>query len=171
MPYRHIILRVPDTPDFPAMAGILYQCWNEAYRGIVNDTYLDGLSMDGLLERLLQNRVSCRFLAAEIDGDIAGFCRYSLPQEGKEGAVSELYVSTKFRRRGVGRALLNAAAEDFRQLGLQSMILGCFEDNHSARTFYEKAGGDAVYVQNILIGGQPYSAVFYRFSTGSQAVL
>ncbi len=107
----------------------------------VADAYLD------LLER------RCRefhgvVLVAEWDGAVAGFVcvwrryRSSEPDEDprERGFVSDLVVAEAQRRRGIGRALLQAAEQRAREAGASVIRLDVKAGNAGARALYAAEG-------------------------------
>ena len=54
--------------------------------------------------------------------------------------VDSLATAEGFRRRGVGRALLEAADREARELDLRCVALDTWIDNHAARSLYAEAG-------------------------------
>ena len=78
---------------------------------------LIGRNADNLVPRSLANIVESidRFVIAEADGEMAGCASYQIPPEigAPEAATVEIVsvaVKTVFRRRGIGRALVEAVA-------------------------------------------------------------
>ena len=57
-----------------------------------------------------------------------------------EGWVSDLYVRTAGRRRGIGRALLQGCIEEWRLRRGHRLTLETSHDNHPARALYESLG-------------------------------
>ena len=97
----------------------------------------------GLIESVEQrSHVS---LVAESDGERAGFVLLidDLPDEitaMPQGFVAYMAVEPAFRRRGIGRALLDAAEDEARRRGLPYMTLMVTEENAAARALYRRAG-------------------------------
>ncbi|WP_419787004.1 GNAT family N-acetyltransferase [Pseudodesulfovibrio sp.] len=54
--------------------------------------------------------------------------------------VAELWVSPKYKRRGVGTALLQWAEDWLREQGFSTAKLNCYERNTSGLAFYRKNG-------------------------------
>jgi ribosomal protein S18 acetylase RimI-like enzyme len=60
--------------------------------------------------------------------------------DGLHAYLEELYVVPEQRRKGLGRALLDAALEAARDAGADQIELGTSEDDVAARALYESAG-------------------------------
>ena len=78
---------------------------------------------------------------------------------GDESELLTLGVGAQARRRGLGRALLDAAMADAAESGAVAMILEVADDNAAARALYEAAGFHR-------IGGRPF---YYRRPYGATA--
>jgi ribosomal protein S18 acetylase RimI-like enzyme len=63
------------------------------------------------------------------------------PDKGTEMFLYELAVDEPFRRRGIGRALVERLAERARAAGCYGMWVLTDEDNEAARATYEGTGG------------------------------
>jgi GNAT superfamily N-acetyltransferase len=57
---------------------------------------------------------------------------------------SLLYVLPQHHGRGLGRAMLHAAAKELVDRGLSSMIIWALRENAPSRRFYERMGGKYV---------------------------
>jgi ribosomal protein S18 acetylase RimI-like enzyme len=66
--------------------------------------------------------------------------RRSLWGEGLECYLAELYVAPERRRRGLGRALLEAALVSARERGAEYIDLNTAETDVAARALYERLG-------------------------------
>jgi ribosomal protein S18 acetylase RimI-like enzyme len=66
--------------------------------------------------------------------------RLAIWSEGNEAYLAELYVRPPMRGNGLGRALLEAAMDEARRRGADSIDLGTEEDDTAARALYESAG-------------------------------
>jgi ribosomal protein S18 acetylase RimI-like enzyme len=84
-------------------------------------------------------------LIAYVDGDPAGFVtgiEISHPDKPTEMLLYELGVDPRWRRIGIGRALVAALGDVARDGGLRGMWVLTEPDNHPARATYEAAAPD-----------------------------
>jgi GNAT superfamily N-acetyltransferase len=143
--------------------------WRKAYKGIVPDDYLDGLSYEES-GRLWQDVITagdgCVFVAEDEDG-FFGFAsgspgkRFSRNLREYEGELKTVYVLPSHQGTGAGRQLVGAVARHFTERGMRSMLLWVFTENRSARRFYESLGGVLVAEDGFELGGAWLSEVAY----------
>jgi ribosomal protein S18 acetylase RimI-like enzyme len=126
--YRELRLRaLQDSPD--------------AYGSIL--ALEAGLSEVEWAERLAHGVHSARELplVAECEGEPCGLAWVRLDDDAAESAhLYQMWVAAGQRRRGVGRALVDAAAEWARQLGAKRLDLDVTSNNEAAILLYERAG-------------------------------
>jgi L-amino acid N-acyltransferase YncA len=83
-------------------------------------------------------------LVAELDGEVAGWAGYSAyddPAPYYAGvAETALYVERASRRRGVGRALLEALAEEAARRGRYKLTAKIFTTNESSISLFRACG-------------------------------
>ncbi|WP_329313556.1 MULTISPECIES: GNAT family N-acetyltransferase [unclassified Streptomyces] len=82
-------------------------------------------------------------LIAYVDGIPAGMVsgvEMSHPDKGTEMCLYELSVDEGYRRRGIGRALTEALANEARARGCYGMWVGVDTDNEAALATYAAAG-------------------------------
>ena len=143
--------------------------WRTAYKGIVPDAHLEGLSYDES-ERLWQDVVTaddgCVFVAEDGRG-VFGFAsgqrrqRFSRVLTEYEGELKTVYVLPSGQGAGAGRRLVGAVARHFAERRVGSMLLWVFAENRSARGFYESLGGVPVAEDGFQLGGAWLSEVAY----------
>ncbi len=140
------MIRRAVAADAEAIAGVHVRSWRWAYRGIIPDDVLDGMS---LAEREAKWRDwfahddgSEAFVADE-GGRVVGFCTIGAARDAGLDGVGELqaiYLDAEAAGRGVGRALHDAAIARLRERGFGRAILWVLEHNPRARRFYAAAG-------------------------------
>ena len=74
------------------------------------------------------------------DGVVVLRFRMAIWTSGLESYLAELYVVPGLRRRGLGRALMEAALEEARARGADTMDIGVDEPDQAARGLYESLG-------------------------------
>jgi len=87
-------------------------------------------------------------LVAEEDGQVIGYLLYHFGYDS-DGAfrnfyVADLYVDSKARNKGVGRALMTAAAKIAREAGAREIIWSVYHANDLATAFYERLGAQRI---------------------------
>ena len=106
-------------------------------------------------------------LVAEADGLVVGYLHLSNPTSLKANRhvleIRGLAVTPAHQRRGVGRALLDAAVDEARRRGCRKLRLRVLATNAPARSLYEAAGfviegvlraefcTDGAYVDDVLM--------------------
>ncbi|MFC4854410.1 GNAT family N-acetyltransferase [Actinophytocola glycyrrhizae] len=93
------------------------------------------------------------YLVAEVDGKVSGFVlvRQAIPIESHEHVLSinELAVDPAVQGRGIGGALIEAAAADAARRGARKLTLRVLGGNAGARRLYERRG---FVVEGVLRG-------------------
>jgi RimJ/RimL family protein N-acetyltransferase len=142
-----IKLRRVTPEDAAALAAVEVRSWRAAYRGLMPDTFLDGLSEVEKAATWRQNLLKHgpsgrkRVCAALSDAGISGFVRVGpLTDEGEVGLLYLIYVLPEHWGRGVGAALMQAGMQELRDLGMRETTLWVLRDNLRARRFYEQLG-------------------------------
>lgn len=79
------------------------------------------------------------FLVAEVEGRVVGYV-IGLCKRWGEGHVISLAVHPRHRRRGIGRALMEALLARFKERGMQAVRLEVRVSNTPAIKLYEKLG-------------------------------
>ena len=92
-----------------------------------------------LKEELACNGV--RFLAARVDGEVAGWCEMRCDDSG--GQVEDVVVLEPFRGRGLARALVCGAIERLQTDGWDPIFVFA-SDNDTVKDLYRKLGFDDV---------------------------
>lgn len=83
---------------------------------------------------------------AEQRGRVIGYCLASIAErppvflERRHGRIIDLAVTAEYRRRGIGRALVERAREWFRDRGVDSIELKVATSNEVATAFWRSLG-------------------------------
>lgn len=137
-------VRPARAEDAEAIAAVHVASWREAYRGMLPETFLDGLSRLGK-EALAREAIlhpegpGHRLVVLDRGGRILGFAATG---PGRDGAAElfAIYLHPSVWSRGLGRTLLAAAVADLARGGFTRVTLWVLERNARARTFYDALG-------------------------------
>jgi ribosomal protein S18 acetylase RimI-like enzyme len=143
------VVREATVEDAHGIAEVHVCAWRAAYRGLLSDQELEGLSVDRRAERwttLLAERDASSFtLVAEQADEVVGFCSVVAPARdddlGRRACeVAAIYVSPARWRSRLGSALLDAAVRRLDDGRWDEATLWVLQDNPQARRFYAKHG-------------------------------
>ncbi|MER6982829.1 GNAT family N-acetyltransferase [Streptomyces carpinensis] len=134
--------------DCERVSEIRVRGWQSAYRGLMPQPYLDGLSVERDAERrrarLERSDGAVVNLVAESDGELVGWACHGPYREGEarpeEAELYALYVAPDRCGGGIGRALVTEAVRQCAAAGYRRMLLWVLKENTGARRFYERAG-------------------------------
>ena len=135
-------IRPARAADVPALAALHVAAWRAAFRGILPDLTLEGLSTAGFEDAWRRNlkRRSRKNLVAIRGLRVAGFVAFGSAATGTEAEIHGVYVDPGFWRQGVGRALMAAAVSGLAAEGHGCAAVWVMKDNRRARLFYESEG-------------------------------
>ncbi len=134
--------------DASSIADVHVRSWQVAYRGLVDQGFLDRLSHAEHLS-MWQHRfeaadLDLHVLVAEAAGEVVGFSSFGPSRDDDAGVstaeVYAIYVAPEWFGTGVGRKLLAGTVKAFGGLGFRESTLWVLELNDRARRFYEVAG-------------------------------
>jgi GNAT superfamily N-acetyltransferase len=145
-------VRAAVLDDAERLAEINRLTWQDAYAGIVPDTYLETLEPEKLRARWVAriedpaDRVS---LVAEVDGQVASYAvagPYRVQQDAEPedtdgwGELYALYTDPDLQGRGAGLAVHDAALEALSGQGHEVVALWVLRDNTRTRRWYGERG-------------------------------
>lgn len=146
------VIRKGTKEDCKAIAHVVTIGWNETYKGIVPDWFLEELKSN---EKQRAEKMYTKFdsdnnnhLVLEIDNEVVGFVKYGDAQDEELnncGEINALYIISKYKGNGFGRKLVEAAKKELKSLGFDKMIIACLKGNPS-NEFYKHIGG--VYLKD-----------------------
>jgi ribosomal protein S18 acetylase RimI-like enzyme len=129
-------VRCAETADTDAVGRLLHE-FNSEY-----DEPTPGPQSlaERVAELLAAGEITVLLAGSGPDGLAVLRFRPAIWSKGLECYLAELYVVPARRRRGLGRALMEAAIELARREGAEYMDLGTSEDDAAARALYESLG-------------------------------
>jgi ribosomal protein S18 acetylase RimI-like enzyme len=173
------MIRKATQDDIPAIAALHIEGWKGAYGGIVDQGYLDGLTVEQRTkdwEGWMAAGESEVYIAEE-GRKPAGFVvigRTKTPPPGSSpirpshsGEIYALYLHPDFWRRGIGTALIKHAARELKERKHSTVCLWVMDANVRAKSFYEKMGGQKIGSKMIEIGPSKLKEVCYGWKDTS----
>ncbi len=142
------------TQHTRAIALLHAQSWQQNYRGIMADDYLDNKVEQERLavwrSRLVHPAGNQCVIIAKENEMLCGFACTYLNEDPVYGSLLDnIHVSEHWKRQGIGRALMRISAKWIQQQNpLSSYYLWVLEENAAAIHFYEQLGGKKVEKMN-----------------------
>lgn len=140
-------IRPAAVDDALGVAIVHVASWQTAYRGLMPDEVLDGLSVEQRAEgwrRIISDQnAPGRTIVADRHGEIVGWASFGPGRdEGarERGELWGLYAHPSAFSSGVGHALLSAVEGALRADGYTSAYLWVLDGNDRAERFYERHG-------------------------------
>ena len=135
-----ICIKLAETDEELCGIGFVHcTSWQEAYRGIVCDRYLDTMTVEATTARA--RKFPENTLVAK-DGDkVVGFAVYS-PSRDEDlpdaGEIDAIYILSEYRGKKIGYRLMNEACSKLSEY--DTVYLWVFEKNERAIRFYHEYG-------------------------------
>jgi ribosomal protein S18 acetylase RimI-like enzyme len=110
----------------------------------------DSINFDLRLEEMGSlPSIYSNIIAAEgkkVVGFLSMICYKTFSHRGGTALITELIVTEKFRRKGVGSMLIEKAAKIAKDRGMDELEVGTEKENETAQAFYRKSGFPMEYV-------------------------
>lgn len=142
-----MLIRDATVDDARGIARVHVHSWQHAYRGLMPQDVLDGLSIEDRAERwvsiLAAPEPYSRTLVAEERGTILAWASFGAARDDSPVATGELwgiYAHPESWSSGVGHALLTVAEDALRDAGHTSAYLWVLAGNERAARFYQRHG-------------------------------
>jgi len=158
-------IRAAVPEDARAIAHVHIAAWRSAYRDLVPEEHLASLDIDARTARWQENLGKPGLtLVIEREGEEPfGFAAAGPDREASEGGeLYAIYLAPNELRKGAGRLLVHAVANELASSGHRTMRVWVLAKN-PARKFYEALGGTLVASKPIEIGGAELEEVAYEW--------
>jgi ribosomal protein S18 acetylase RimI-like enzyme len=171
-----VFIRYATIADAESIAEIDVLAWREAYRGVVPDEYLDGLSIaqsKSQWTKRLETGEPEIFVAEDHHRVIGRVALGATRDENAPPGTGEIYGVNVLPSRwsmGAGRALCRYAQHRLAELGFSRVTLWVLAANDRAIRLYQHLGFSAGPEAFIEIGGRSLPKVQYEIAVGGQAV-
>ena len=144
------IIRRKERKDCESIAHVVTVAWNETYKGIVPDEFLNNL-YENEGERFYNSFINFpeednhQFIL-EINNEIVGFVNVGASDDEDYndcGEIYAIYLLNEYKGKGYGKELFKAGVNELKKMGFKKMIIGCLVKNNS-NGFYKHLGGKYV---------------------------
>ena len=161
-------IRLNRIEDQEGMAKIKVDCWQDTYKNIIDQSYLDSLNYEIQTNKYIDSfdEYKNMVLVAEDVNDhkIIGYACFSTDaNEYADAELISLYIDKNYSRRGVGTSLLRETIKELKKYNKKTMMLWCIKENKNAIKFYEKIGGIKAFDKMAKIGNKVYQEYGYLF--------
>lgn len=161
-------IRLNRIEDQEGMAKIKVDCWQDTYKNIIDQSYLDSLNYEIQTNKYIDSfdEYKNMVLVAEDVNDhkIIGYSCFSTDaNEYADAELISLYIDKNYSRRGVGTSLLRETIKELKKYNKKTMMLWCIKENKNAIKFYEKMGGIKAFDKMAKIGNKVYQEYGYLF--------
>ena len=145
--YISYIIRKKERKDCKDIAHIVTVVWNETYKGIVPDEFLNNLytNEEQRAIDLFNNfdEENNHQFVLEVDNKVVGFVNVGITDDtsySKCGEIYSLYIINGYKGYGYGKKLIKVGINELREIGCNKMLIGCLQGNPS-NEFYKHIGG------------------------------
>ena len=161
-----IIIRKATINDINAISTIKVRGWQTAYRNIIENKYLGNMNIERTIEKNKRNFNQHKFIVAELNNEVVGFCSYNYLNDEENNAdceLSAIYVKHEMKRNGIGKQLIQYVINEFKNAKKRKMILWCLKENYPSRAFYEVMGGKSSKIKTSKFGEKEYELISYLY--------
>lgn len=152
------MIRKAIKEDSYSVAKLIVSGWQTAYKGLINDNFLNNMSADTMAQKwennILNQNENSHIYVYEENNKILGVVRFGKPADNFENYNSEihvLYVEPSLKRKGIGTKLFDFAKTYFINNNTTDMIIWCLKTNIPSIKFYEKMGGTIISSRSAVV--------------------
>ena len=140
-------IRKKERKDCADVAHVVTVAWNETYKGIVPDEFLNNLYTNE--EKSAKNsynnfnKKENHQYVLEVDNKVVGFVNVGSSDETDYencGEIHAVYIINGYKGHGYGKKLIDAGIQELKSMNFDKMVIGCLDGNPS-NEFYKHLGG------------------------------
>lgn len=157
-------IRKAAISDASKIGSCHYHCWQETYRGLIADSYLDSMDESKNMERFekMYPIVGQYQYVVESENQIIGFFDITKARENYAPfEVQGLYVRKVYHGQGYGRKIIEYIKEKCKG---EHFYLWCLKSNPTCG-FYEHMGGQVITQKKVSVGGREEGELCYLFNS------
>ncbi len=147
----------------PGIASVLVKTWQQAYKGVIDQDYLDSLDLKQGEERwqnILQtpNRKSQVYVLLNNQDQVVGIYSVGQSRYPEHPFTHELYliyILPEYQKRGLGRFMFEDIKKKLHALNVQNLCVMVLQQG-PAVAYYKKMGAQIIQEHQTEIGGKQY---------------
>lgn len=152
------MIRQANLSDAKNIATLIISGWQTAYKGLINQNFLNSMSIskmdEGWSKNITSQNKDNHIFVYENNNKILGVIRFGKPDDENSSYNAEihvLYVEPSLKRHGIGTKLFNFAKDYFIKNNTINMIIWCLKGNIPSINFYKKMGGTIVGTRKSVV--------------------
>ena len=149
-----IYIRPATLSDAEGIAQVHIRAWQESYKHIFPEKYLQSLSYPTRLEfrqKMFAEPLPRELHLVAIEGaQVVGFCDAgprNSPESSEPGEIYAIYLLESHKNHGIGTKLMDMVHAFLVERELTPYVVWVLEDNIAACRFYEFRGGKSAHVR------------------------
>ncbi len=157
---NNIIIKKAETDDeICGKALVHYTAWKEAYTGIIDQSYLDNISLEQYTETAYKFRDNT--IIAKKGDQVIGFSEFYTKFRGDNlddtSEIGGLYILQAYYGQGLGYTLMQHALLELKDTSRTAVWV--LKDNLRAINFYKKCGFISDNTEKTLVLGSPIKEI------------
>ena len=143
--------------DFEELQPFAASIWEQHYAPIIGSDQVSFMLKKYQSAEAMYDQFSKGYTYALVlyEGQRAGYFAYVSESE-EEVFISKLYIHIDFRRRGIGKKILDFISKQAKEQGFQWVKLSVNKDNVDSIQFYLSNGFQTIKAQKVAIGNGFY---------------
>jgi ribosomal protein S18 acetylase RimI-like enzyme len=139
--------------EFEGLEPFAASIWEQHYTPIIGAEQVAFMLNKYQSAEAMFNQFSAGYKYALVifGGQQAGYFAYDI-KDDKEVFISKFYIHKDFRRRGLGRQVIDFIAKEAQAMGCSTMTLSVNKDNSDSIQFYISYGFQTIKAQKVAIG-------------------
>ena len=146
--------------------------WQTAYRGIIDDHFLDVTlpsEREKRIEKWSSNYDESPFVVALYNNEVVGFARYVYNNNYSSDIdcdceLMAIYIKPEYKFKGIGTKMFNYITNDMINNNKTKMVLWCLKENEPSKKFYTKMGGKLTSEKEVTIDNKIYFEVSFVYN-------
>ena len=160
IPFAGYQIGKPDISDLPAIATLVNDCWHEVYDAYVPRVLCRQRTPDAFIALLRPQLANATIVRK--GGKIIAYADHMC------NCVDNLWVKKKYRRRGIGKRLLEMQLKELKLKGMDSVQAGCESFNEPAIGFYDDRGWHVIdETVETIVPGLDVGVITYGYRIAS----